>query len=77
MTFNQGESDDDMTGIVHGMLDHSKMALCMFMLAVVSFNPFGIALNKLGGSEHDFSGKGRTLLSGTHIYYYLLLLFTY
>lgn len=62
-----------MTGVVHGMLDHSKMALCMFMLAVVSFNPFGIALNKLGGSEHDFSGKGRTLLSGMYFYYKFFL----
>ncbi|KAF2879791.1 hypothetical protein ILUMI_26383 [Ignelater luminosus] len=59
----KNDSDDESMGITRGMLDHSKMALCMFMLAVISFNPFGFALNKLTGDAQDYSGKGRSLLS--------------
>lgn len=66
----KNDSDDEPMGITRGMLDHSKMGLCMFMLAVISFNPFGFALNKIVGDGQDYSGKGRTLLSdgGTSVW---------
>lgn len=61
--FKDAESDDESLGITKGMLDHTRMALCMFMLAVITFNPFGLALNKLDGTEKGYSDKfeGRTL----------------
>uniref|UniRef100_A0A1Y1MFB5 BHLH domain-containing protein n=1 Tax=Photinus pyralis TaxID=7054 RepID=A0A1Y1MFB5_PHOPY len=57
------DSEDETKGITRGMLDHSKMALCMFMLAIVSFNPFGAAFNKFSGKAQDYSGLNRNLLS--------------
>jgi sterol regulatory element-binding transcription factor 1 len=60
------DEDDDMMGvnISRGMLDHSRMALCIFMLAVVTFNPFGVVLNRYSGASKDYSAtvvEGRTL----------------
>jgi sterol regulatory element-binding transcription factor 1 len=60
------EEDDDIisVNISRGMLDHSRMALCIFMLAVITFNPFGVVLNKYVGSSKDYSAtvvEGRTL----------------
>lgn len=51
------EDDDDIisVNISRGMLDHSRMALCIFMLAVVTFNPFGVVLNKYMDSSKDYS----------------------
>ncbi|KAK4887264.1 hypothetical protein RN001_003535 [Aquatica leii] len=57
------DSDDESKGITRGMLDHSKMALCMFMFLIISFNPFGVAFNKFSGGSYDYSGKNRNLLS--------------
>lgn len=51
-------------GIARGMLDHSRMALCIFMLAVVTFNPFGVVLNRYVDHSKDYSAtvvEGRTL----------------
>ena len=61
------EEDDDVVGvgIGRGMLDHSRMALCLFMLAVVTFNPFGVVLKRYTGPMRDYSSTvldGRTLL---------------
>lgn len=58
------ESDEETMGISKGMLDHSRLALCMFMLAVLSFNPFGMALNKFGYANKQYAEKidRRTLL---------------
>jgi sterol regulatory element-binding transcription factor 1 len=60
------KEEDDMisVNISRGMLDHSRMALCIFMLAVVTFNPFGVLLNKYVDSSKDYSAtvvEGRTL----------------
>jgi len=60
------EEDDDVigVGIGRGMLDHSRMALCLFMLAVVTFNPFGMVLKRYTGPISDYSATvldGRTL----------------
>jgi len=61
------EEDDDAigVGIARGMLDHSRMALCLFMLAVVTFNPFGVVLKRYADPIRDYSTTvvdGRTLL---------------
>jgi hypothetical protein len=60
------EEDDDIVGvgIARGMLDHSRMALCLFMLAVVTFNPFGVVLKRYTGPISDYTATvhdGRTL----------------
>jgi hypothetical protein len=60
------EEDDDVigVGIARGMLDHSRMALCLFMLAVVTFNPFGVVLKRHADPIGDYSATvldGRTL----------------
>ncbi|XP_066999695.2 sterol regulatory element-binding protein 1 [Anabrus simplex] len=59
------EMDDSLLSVSRGMLDHSRMALCMFMLTVLTFNPFGIVLNKYMGSARDYSSvvEGRTILN--------------
>lgn len=51
------DSDDEPMGITKGMLDHSKIAICMFMLAVISFNPFGFALNSISTGVQDYTGR--------------------
>lgn len=63
------ESDEETTGISKGMLDTSRMALCMFMLAVVTLNPFGLALSKISGTQRDFTDKHeRRFLLGCRFY---------
>lgn len=59
------ESDDEHMGMSRGMLDHSRIALCMFMFAFISINPFGIILNKFGGTGGEFSTnyEGRNILN--------------
>lgn len=47
-----------------GMLDTSRMMLCMFMLAVVAFNPLGLALDGARSfSSHVSYSRGRNILS--------------
>jgi hypothetical protein len=59
------DDDDDVgIGIGRGMLDHSRMALCLFMLAVVTFNPFGVVLKRYSDPINDYTATvhdGRTL----------------
>lgn len=33
-------------GVFRGMLDHSRMAVCMFMISVIVVNPFGRMLEQ-------------------------------
>jgi hypothetical protein len=66
MNDTKEEEDDDVigVGITRGMLDHSRMALCVFILAVITFNPFGVVLNRYTDSSNDYSATvidGRTL----------------
>lgn len=56
------ESDDEVVPISRGMLDQSRLTLCMFMLAMVAFNPFGFALNKISTADSSVPG-GRTILA--------------
>ncbi|XP_049791381.1 sterol regulatory element-binding protein 1 isoform X1 [Schistocerca nitens] len=60
------EDSDCMHRVSSGMLDHSRMTLCMFMFVVMAFNPFGIVLNKYMSTDTDYlqpSTVGRTILS--------------
>ncbi|KAF5285048.1 hypothetical protein FQR65_LT02361 [Abscondita terminalis] len=59
----KGDSDDESKGITRGMLDHSKMTMCMFMFLIVLFNPFGVAFNKFSSGTYYNTGKNRNLLS--------------
>ena len=47
------EVEDDI--LQGGMLDQSKFVLCMFMLVVVIFNPFGIVVNRFWSYNYDGS----------------------
>lgn len=49
--------------ISKGMLDHSRLTLCIFMLAMVAFNPFGFALNKISNAESISIPGGRSMLA--------------
>lgn len=59
------DSDDEMlpsTHIKRGMLDSSRLTLCMFMLAMMAFNPFGIVLKKYGGVQESDKLSTRGIL---------------
>jgi hypothetical protein len=60
------DSDQDSNsglGLHRGMLDHSKLALCMFMLSVAAFNPMGALFNASDESaDYSTSQRGRTML---------------
>jgi hypothetical protein len=73
------EEDDDVigVGIARGMLDHSRMALCVFMLAVVTFNPFDMVLKRYTDSSSDYSPTvvdGRTLQQVESMYQMIFIL---
>ncbi|KAJ8979872.1 hypothetical protein NQ317_008522 [Molorchus minor] len=55
------ESDDEIT-VSRGMLDSSRLTLCMVMLVVISFNPFGLALKKYTSGETSGNVFGRGIL---------------
>ena len=50
-------------GLGQGMMDRSRLALCVFMLGVLAFNPFNLLFaSQLQGPVADTSGHtGRTL----------------
>ncbi|XP_069702898.1 sterol regulatory element-binding protein 1 [Periplaneta americana] len=61
------EEDEDMMRLSvaqKGMVDHSRLMVCIFMFAVLAFNPLGIILNKSLDTGGDYSAsvvEGRTL----------------
>ncbi|XP_059484722.1 sterol regulatory element-binding protein 1 isoform X2 [Neocloeon triangulifer] len=63
-THMEGDQDSNSgLGMRRGMLDHSKLALCMFMMSVVAFNPMGALFNVMEESpDYSTSQKGRTVL---------------
>ncbi|EDS31906.1 sterol regulatory element-binding protein 1 [Culex quinquefasciatus] len=54
--------DDVMVPNVHGMSAHSRLTLCMFMLAVLTINPFGSFLSA-GSDEQIDPGTSRRILT--------------
>lgn len=48
-----------------GLTDHTRLTLCMFMFAILSFNPFGIIFNKFSPNEMEMKefDTGRTILN--------------
>ncbi|XP_039295426.1 sterol regulatory element-binding protein 1 [Nilaparvata lugens] len=66
------EMKEEPEGALKGMLDHTRMTLCMFMLSVIVFNPLGKVVDRLQSSSSMFddgfassSGAGRTILNFT------------
>lgn len=62
------DQQDIVMSSVHGMTPHSRLGLCVFMFAVVAFNPFGHFLEKIGGGgtdngDYDSGTSRRTILS--------------
>ncbi|EFA01599.1 sterol regulatory element-binding protein 1 [Tribolium castaneum] len=62
-TFIKDESDEETVGISKGLLDQTRITMFMFMLAVISFNPFGIVLKQFASSDQEVSSVGRNILS--------------
>ncbi|RZF43711.1 hypothetical protein LSTR_LSTR004224 [Laodelphax striatellus] len=66
------EVKEDTEGALKGMLDHTRMTLCMFMVSLVVFNPLGKVMDRLSRSSSVFedgfsssSSAGRTILNFT------------
>lgn len=58
------------------MADHSRLGLCIFMIAVIAFNPFGNILNNNLSSQSSWTEKvdSRTILNaktGNYLLNYL------
>ncbi|RUS91548.1 hypothetical protein EGW08_000663 [Elysia chlorotica] len=66
MTCINDSSDEAMFTNQTGMLDRSRMFLCMFMFCVLVFNPFNYFLGSSDGSSHLPHGhSSRTLLANS------------
>lgn len=53
--------DDKYSKIVMGMGDHSRLALCAFMVGLIAFNPFSSFFGSFmsESSSNDFSASAR------------------
>lgn len=64
-TLLKDDSDEEMlpsTGITKGMLDSSRLTLCMVMLVMITVNPFGIVMKKYGGVQESDKFLARGIL---------------
>lgn len=65
--------------VSRGMTTHSRLALCVFMFAVIAVNPFAHFLTNGIAKEDEFSGPsatiGRTILAADECNYNLFLYF--
>ncbi|KAL3265788.1 hypothetical protein HHI36_009986 [Cryptolaemus montrouzieri] len=57
------KDEDDSMELSTGMLDQTKLTLCMFMLILLAFNPFGIAVNHFSGIQGYTKYESRKFLS--------------
>ncbi|KAK9875582.1 hypothetical protein WA026_009385 [Henosepilachna vigintioctopunctata] len=62
-TFIKDDSEDESMEYPKGMLDQTKFTVSMFMLVLLAFNPFGIALNHLSGMQGETKYETRRFLS--------------
>eukprot|EP00057_Strongylocentrotus_purpuratus_P009714 XP_011664188.1 PREDICTED: sterol regulatory element-binding protein 1 isoform X2 [Strongylocentrotus purpuratus] len=56
-------------GLSGGLLDRTRLVLCVFMFSILAFNPFGFLINKgfesfMVGSGTGFSGDSETMSAG-------------
>ena len=61
----EGSHLSPMNGLAQSMLDRTRMALCMFMLAIFAFNPFGKLFSQAASafqSEERQPSVGRAIL---------------
>ncbi|XP_055530992.1 sterol regulatory element-binding protein 1 [Wyeomyia smithii] len=56
-------NDDELMSSVRGMSAHSRLTLCMFMMAVLVINPFGNFLSQRGGGLELEPGTSRRILA--------------
>lgn len=67
--FFNSQLKEDSEGTLKGMLDHSRMALCMFMVSVLVFNPFGFVMDRMSNNNFSYDegfqtpAGGRTILN--------------
>lgn len=55
-----------------GMMDQSKLTLCMFMLVMITFNPFGALYNKVAQVTTGESYSVRGILCNYSMFYLLI-----
>lgn len=61
--------------MAQSMLDRSRIALCMMMLAIFAFNPFGKFLSHADSAVTNYNRPGRVIL-GAGSYFDYIILFT-
>lgn len=75
-TFLKDESDEEMlpsSDVTRGMLDGSRLTLCMFIMVIMVVNPFGIAMKKFGGVQDSHRHFARGILNCKYLALCILL----
>ncbi|XP_053682828.1 sterol regulatory element-binding protein 1 [Sabethes cyaneus] len=62
-TMEESLNDEELMSSVRGMSAHSRLTLCMFMLAVLVVNPFGSFLSQRGNGLELEPGTSRRILA--------------
>ncbi|XP_058834302.1 sterol regulatory element-binding protein 1 [Topomyia yanbarensis] len=60
---DESQHEEVLMSSVRGMSAHSRLTLCMFMLAVLVINPFGSFLSRSTGNEELDPGTSRRILA--------------